>query len=59
MGSMQRISGDFFLVEGGRAGEGRYGGGSFHGGCFIWRRDISVKVASDFPALFKKRSEIK
>jgi hypothetical protein len=52
-------SGEIFFWWGrGRAGEGRYEGGSFHGGCFIWGRDISVKGASDFPELFKKRSEI-
>ena len=43
------------MVEGGGGSEGEgYMGGSFHGG-----RDFSIKEAPDFPALFKKRSEIK
>ena len=43
-------------MEGGGKG---YGGGFFQGGCFLGGRDISMKGAPDFPALFKKRSEIK
>jgi hypothetical protein len=36
-----------------------YTGGSFLKECFLGVRGISIKGASDFPALFKKRSEIK
>ena len=35
-----------------------YVGGSYHEGSFHGRRDIAMKGAPDFPALFKKRSEI-
>jgi hypothetical protein len=38
---------------------GGYVGGSFNGGSFHGGRDIALKGAPDFPALFKKRSEIK
>jgi hypothetical protein len=34
-------------------------GGPFHRGSFHGGRDIAVKGAPDFPALLKKRSEIK
>jgi hypothetical protein len=43
-----------FLVFGGGWGVGCYVGRSFIGG-----RDIAMKGAPDFPALFKKNSEIK
>jgi hypothetical protein len=49
---------DIFLVGGG-AGGGGYSGESFRGGCFFGVRDISMKGAPDFQALFKIRSEIK
>jgi hypothetical protein len=49
----------FFFLVGGGAGGGGYLGESFRGGCFLGVRDISMKGAPDFPALFKKRSEIK
>ena len=35
-------------------GGGSYMGGSFHGGYFLGGRDISIKEAPNFPALFKK-----
>ena len=47
-----------FFLEGGARGGG-YSGESFRGGCFFGVRDISMKGAPDFQALFKKRSEIK
>ena len=54
----RRFQGRFFLVVGG--GWVRvYVGGSFHEGSFHGGRDIAIKGTPDFPALFKKRSEIK
>jgi hypothetical protein len=34
-------------------------GGSSHRKCFLEGRDITMKGAPDFPAVFKKQSEIK
>ena len=48
----------FFSASGG-GGVGGYVGGSWNGGSFHVGRDIVMKGAPDFPALFKKRSEIK
>jgi hypothetical protein len=52
----RRFQEEFFL---GGIGGGGYVGESFHGGCFLGGRDFSIKGVPDFPALFKKRSEIK
>jgi hypothetical protein len=54
----RRFQEEFFLVGGWGWSRG-YGRGSFHGGYFIGGKDISMKGVPDFPALFKKRSEIK
>ena len=47
---------DFFLVGGGR--RRGYSGKSFRGGCFLGVRDISMKGAPDFPALFKNDQKL-
>ena len=53
----RRFQERFFLVVGGGGVRG-YVGGSFHEGSFHGGRDIAMKGTLDFPALFKKRSEI-
>jgi hypothetical protein len=40
-----------------RGGGGVYVGGTFHGGSFHGGRDIDMKGAPDFPALFKKKDQ--
>ena len=54
MGSIQKFLGGIFSGSGGGYIRGSFHGGGFHGG-----RDIAMKGVPDFPALFKKRSEIK
>ena len=50
----RRFQGGFFLIVGG--GRGCAGGSSYEGS-FHERRDIAVKGARDFPALFKKKDQ--
>ena len=49
----------FFSGSGREGWVGGYVGGSVHEGSFHGGRDIAMKGTPDFPALFKKRSEIK
>ena len=56
--TVQTFSGEIFPGSWGGGGFGGFVGGSFHEESFHGGRDIAMKGTPDFPALFKKRSEL-